>query len=499
MDDNTLLIGAAEQPVRLPLCIANRHGLVAGATGTGKTITVQGLAEGFSAAGVPVFVADVKGDLAGLAQPGEPSERIAKRWQKMGLPQPPFAGAPVALWDVYGEAGTPLRLSISELGPQMLARMLELNETQESVLSLAFRFADDEGLLLLDMADLNTTLGHLLEHADELGTAYAAFSRPSVAAIQRRMMLLENAGGAGFFGEPAVRLEDLMRTARDGRGVVNVLDARKLINQPRLYTTFLLWLMSELFEELPEIGDPERPRMVFFFDEAHLLFDGAARALSDRVEQVVRLIRSKGVGIYFISQSPGDIPDDVLAQLGNRVQHALRAYTPAEQKAVRTAADSFRVNPAFDTRAVIGELGVGEALVSTLDEHGVPMIVQRALVRPPASRMGPLSEAERQALLAACPMHARYARAQDPVSAHEILQQRAGERLQREERDAREAAEQKEELAREREQRRREPAPRRSNRQSTTEALVKSMARTVGTGLGRSILRGILGSMTRRR
>lgn len=484
MNEDSILIGAGETLARLPLRYANRHGLVAGATGTGKTITVQGLAESFSAAGVPVFVADVKGDLAGLAMPGTPHPRIEERWSRIGIPQPPFAAAPVTLWDVYGKGGIPLRLSISELGPQMLSRMLELNETQEAVLSLVFQFADDEGLLLLDMNDLRTTLVHLGEHARKLDTRYAAFSRPSVAAIQRRLLLLENAGATTFFGEPAVQLADLMRTAANGQGVVNILDARHLIHQPRLYTSFLLWLMSELFEQLPEIGDPERPRIVFFFDEAHLLFDGAPKALMQRIEQVVRLIRSKGVGIYFITQSPGDIPDDVLGQLGNRIQHALRAYTPSEQKAVRVAAQSFRANPAFDTEQVIAELGVGEALVSVLEERGAPSEVQRTLVRPPCSRMGPLEDQERQALLGADPLFARYHTSHDPVSAQEILQQRA-------QRELAEAASEKTSPPR-------EPA-RRSAREGPMEALVKSVARSIGSGLGRSIVRGVLGSILRGR
>ena len=432
---DSLLIGGGSAPSHLLLRYANRHGLVAGATGTGKTVTVQGLAEGFSAAGVPVIVADVKGDLCGIAMPGSPGERIAKRWEQIGQPVPPFAGAPVRIWDVHGEGGVALRLSISELGPQMLARMLELNETQETVLALVFRFADDEGLLLLDLADLGTTLAHLAEHAKDMGPRYAAFSRPSVSAIQRRLLLLEEAGGMSFFGEPAVSLGDFLQTAPDGRGMVNLLDARKLVSQPRLYSSFLLWLLSELYETLPEAGDIDKPKMAFFFDEAHLLFADAPKSLRERVEQVVRLIRSRGVGIYFISQSPGGIPDTVLAQLGNRIQHALRAYTPAEQKAVRVAADAFRANPAFDTRSVIGELAVGEALVSTLDEGGVPTVVQRVLVRPPVSRIGPLSDAERETLLRADPLHARYREAQDPVSAHEILSQRAADALERSARD----------------------------------------------------------------
>ncbi|HMV70716.1 MAG TPA: DUF853 family protein [Pseudomonadales bacterium] len=491
MDANSIFIGAGEQPVTLPLRVANRHGLVAGATGTGKTITVQCLVEGFSAAGVPVFVADVKGDLAGLARPGTPNERIAARWQKIGAEQPPFTACPVTIWDVYGEAGTPLRLSVSELGPQMLARMLELNDTQESTLALMFRYADDEGLLLLDMADLESTLAYLYANAGQLGAAYTALSRQSIAAIQRRVTLLQSAGGSGFFGEPALQLADIIRTGVDGRGIVNLLDARRLITQPRLYTSFLLWLMSELFEQLPEIGDPDKPRIVFFFDEAHLLFSGASRVLAERVEQVVRLIRSKGVGIWFISQSPGDIPGNVLAQLGNRAQHALRAYTPDEQKAVRVAARSFRVNPAFDSEEVISHLGVGEALVSTLDESGVPGVVQRTLIRPPVSRMGPLGDEERRALINQDPLFLRYGKVHDPISAHEVLQQRT--------RDALAAHERQQQLDAQEKQQRRETVAPRSNRQSTTEALVKSVVRTVGTGIGRSIVRGILGSITGRR
>jgi len=482
IDHEALLIGAAAEPVRLPLAIANRHGLVAGATGTGKTITVQGLVEGFSAAGVPVFVADVKGDLAGLGMPGSASERLSERWQRIGVAQPELRACPVALWDVRGEAGIAMRLSVSELGPQMLSRMLELNETQESALTLVFRFADDEGLLLLDLADLGTTLAHLGANVRDLGPGYSGLSRPSLAAIQRRLMLLENAGAQRLFGEPAMQLQDLMRTAPDGRGMVNLLDARSLISQPRLYSSLLLWLMSELFETLPEIGDVDKPRLVFFFDEAHLLFDSAPKALRQRVEQVVRLIRSKGVGIFFISQSPGDIPDEVLAQLGNRVQHALRAYTPKEQKAVRVAASSFRANPAFDTGSVIGQLGVGEALVSTLDTRGVPAMVQRVLIRPPCSRMGPLSDAERAALLRNDALYQRYRETRDPVSAHEILQQRA---LQPASAAAASAPARK-------------PEARRANRESATEALVKSVARSVGSGIGRSIVRGILGSILRR-
>lgn len=398
MSDGILIGGNNVGQVRLNPRYANRHGLVAGATGTGKTVTLQCLAEGFSDLGVPVFLADVKGDISGISQAGSPHPKIDERVAKIGIENFTQRGYPVAFWDLFGKQGTPVRSTISEMGPQLLSRLLELNETQESVMTLVFEFADDEGMLLVDLADLRTTLEYLGDNSKELGSGFGV-SKASVNAILRRLLMLEREGGDAFFGEPALELKDFMQTHRDGRGMINILAADQLIMSPRLYSTFLLWLLSELFENLPELGDPEQPVLVFFFDEAHLLFKDSPKSLLTKIEQVVRLIRSKGVGVYFISQSPGDMPDSVLAQLGNRVQHALRAYTPKEQKAVKVAAQSFRANPELDTFTAITELGVGEALVSTLQEKGIPAPVQRVLIRPPHSRMGKATKAERAAIL----------------------------------------------------------------------------------------------------
>lgn len=484
MSGDLLLGGAAGSQVQLALRYANRHGLVAGATGTGKTVTLQCLAEGFSDAGVPVFLADVKGDLSGLAGAGERSPAIDERVAHIAMdafhPRP----YPVAFWDLFGERGVPVRTTVTEMGPQLLARLLELNDTQEGVLTLLFEVADDEGLLLVDLADLRTGLGYLAEHAAELsGTVRVA--RSSVDAILRRLLMLERAGGDRFFGEPALALNDLMQCARDGRGVINILAAEALIDNPRAYAMFLLWLLAELFETLPEVGDPDKPVLVFFFDEAHLLFRDAPSVLLEKVEQVVRLIRSKGVGVWFVTQSPADIPDPVLAQLGNRVQHALRAYTPKERRAVRVAAESFRPNPGLDTAAVIGELGVGEALVSTLGPKAIPTPVERVLLRPPYSRMGPLDDAARSALVKADPNQRRYAQAVDPRSAHEVL----CERMEK----ARKAAEAGQgSSARGRKSQGR-------SRESAGEAFVKSVARSLGSATGRRLgerlLRGVLGSL----
>ncbi|WP_312220946.1 helicase HerA-like domain-containing protein, partial [Brevundimonas sp.] len=409
-------------PERLLLNRANRHGVVAGATGTGKTVTLQIMAQGFSEAGVPVFCADVKGDLSGISQDGG-VEKFAERASKMGLTLN-GKSAPVVFWDLYGQKGHPIRATVSDVGPVLLARMLELNDVQEGVLTVAFHVADKEGLLLLDLEDLRALLAYVGENAQTIGREVGNVSPTSIAAIQRALLQLEQQGGKAFFGEPALRLEDMMRTALDGRGQVNVLDATRLMNSPRLYAAFLLWLLSELFEQLPEIGDPEKPRLVFFFDEAHLLFNDAPRGLLEKVEQVVRLIRSKGVGVYFVTQNPADIPDSVLAQLGNRVQHALRAYTPAEQKGLRAAAQSFRANPAFDTAEAIQALGVGEALVSTLDEKGAPTVVAQTKIRPPDSRLGPATEAERAATMAASPVRGVYDTAVNRESAEEVLKAR---------------------------------------------------------------------------
>ena len=483
MSEGILIGGNEAGQVSLNPKYANRHGLVAGATGTGKTVTLQCLAEGFSDLGVPVFLADVKGDISGISQAGTPHPKIDERVAKIGIEHYSQRGYPVAFWDVFGKQGTPVRSTISEMGPQLLARLLELNETQESVLTLVFEFADDEGMLLVDLADLRTTLEYLGDNSKELGTGFGV-SKASVNAILRRLLMLEREGGDAFFGEPALQLADFMQTSRDGRGVINILAADTLIRSPRVYSTFLLWLLSELFENLPELGDPEQPVLVFFFDEAHLLFRDVPKSLLQKIEQVVRLIRSKGVGVYFISQSPSDMPDTVLAQLGNRVQHALRAYTPKEQQAVKVAAQSFRANPGLDTVTAITELGVGEALVSTLQDKGIPAPVQRVLVRPPYSRMGPASAAERQAILAADHNMKRYAQPYDPRSAHEVLVERTAEKLKQQEQ-----AELEQRAAREQ--------PKRSgrSRETASEAFVKSLARAAGSSVGRKLFRGILGSL----
>ena len=490
--------GAAE---RLLLNRANRHGVVAGATGTGKTVTLQIMAQGFSEAGVPVFCADVKGDLSGISQGGG-VEKFAERAGKMGLTLN-GKSAPVVFWDLYGQKGHPIRATVSDVGPVLLARMLELNDVQEGVLTVAFHVADKEGLLLLDLEDLRALLAYVGENAQTIGREVGNVSPTSIAAIQRALLQLEQQGGKAFFGEPALRLEDMMRTALDGRGQVNVLDATRLMNSPRLYAAFLLWLLSELFEQLPEIGDPEKPRLVFFFDEAHLLFNDAPKGLLEKVEQVVRLIRSKGVGVYFVTQNPADIPDSVLAQLGNRVQHALRAYTPAEQKGLRAAAQSFRTNPAFDTAEAIQALGVGEALVSTLDEKGAPTVVAQTKIRPPDSRLGPVTEAERAATMAASPVRGVYDAAVNRESAEEVLNARRAQADRIEAETAAAAAEAKaaEKAARS------APAPRApasprprasSNRQTPMEALTKSVLRTAGSTITRELLRGVLGSLKKR-
>lgn len=480
---------------------ANRHGVVAGATGTGKTVTLQIMAQGFSDAGVPVFCADVKGDLSGISQLGDVA-RFAERAGQMGLTLTGKA-APVVFWDLYGQKGHPVRATVTDIGPVLLARMLELNDVQEGVLTVAFHVADKEGLLLLDLEDLRSLLAYVSENAQTIGREVGNVSPTSVAAIQRALLQLEQQGGKAFFGEPALRLEDMMRTSLDGRGQVNVLAADRLMNSPRLYAAFLLWLLSELFEQLPEIGDPEKPRLVFFFDEAHLLFNDAPKALLEKVEQVVRLIRSKGVGVYFVTQNPADIPDSVLDQLGNRVQHALRAYTPAEQKGLRAAAQSFRTNPAFDTAEAIQGLGVGEALVSTLDEKGAPNVVAQTRIRPPDSRLGPATEAERAAVMAASPVRGLYDTMVNRESAEEVLaaRQAQAERIDAEAAGAAAQAKAAEKAARAAPAPRAPAAPRArasSSRQTPMEALTKSVLRTAGSTITRELLRGMLGSLKRR-
>ena len=422
--EGRIFVGKSEKPETLALRMANRHGLVTGATGTGKTVTLQVLAEGFSRAGVPVFAADIKGDLSGIAACGEPRDFLVARAKQIGIDYQPDE-FPAVFWDVFGEQGHPIRATISEMGPLLLARLMDLNDVQEGVLNIAFRLADEEGLLLIDLKDLRAVLGLVAEHATELTAQYGNVSKATIGTIQRQLLVLENQGGTKFFGEPALALGDFMRTDRDGRGYINVLAADKLMENPRLYATFLLWLLSELFEELPEAGDLDKPKLVFFFDEAHLLFNDAPKALLEKIEQVVRLIRSKGVGVYFVTQNPLDVPETVLAQLSNRVQHALRAFTPRDQRAVKAAADTFRPNPKLDTARVIMELGKGEALTSFLDEAGTPGIVERTLIAPPSARVGPVNPEERKAIIGKSPVKGKYDQPLDAESAFEVIQGRA--------------------------------------------------------------------------
>ncbi len=415
----------------LALSRANRHGLIAGATGTGKTVTLQGIAESFSAAGVPVFVADVKGDLSGIAMPGSPTFKHAAsleaRARELGITDYSYADNPVIFWDLFGEQGHPIRTTISEMGPLLLARLLDLNETQEGVLQIVFRHADENGMLLLNFADLQAVLQWASENAAELSGKYGNVTRPSVGAIQRQLLSFEAQGAGNFFGEPALEIDDFLQVDDKGRGYINVLAADQLMRSPKLYATFLLWLLAELFESLPEIGDPEKPRLVFFFDEAHLLFDDAPKALMDKIEQVVRLIRSKGVGVFFVTQNPIDIPEKVAGQLGNRAQHALRAFTPRDQRAIKAAAETFRVNPGLNVAEAITELKVGEALVSTLDEKGAPTIVQRTLIRPPRSRLGPVTPKERAIIQSVSPLDGKYDTLIDRESAEEVLAAKAAD------------------------------------------------------------------------
>ena len=481
-----ILIGKGTESVSILPSMANRHGLVAGATGTGKTVTLQRLAESFSRAGVPVFLADVKGDLAGISQAGGGSKKVAERVESLGLTDFAYAPCPVTFWDILGEQGHPVRATISEMGPLLLSRLLGLNETQEGVLNIGFRLADENGWLLLDLKDLRAMLTHIADNAGALTTTYGNVSAASVGAIQRRLLTLEGQGAERLFGEPALNIADLMQTDAKGQGYVNILAADKLVHTPAIYSTFLLWLLSELFEALPEAGDLDKPKLVFFFDEAHLLFDEAPKVLLDKVEQVVRLIRSKGVGVYFVTQNPLDVPDSVLGQLGNRVQHALRAFTPRDQKAVRAAAETFRPNPKLDTERVITELGVGEALVSVLDAQGTPTVVQRIFVAPPESKLGPIEPEERAKLMEASRVKGIYEQAVDRVSAYEVLKQRA---------EFAAAAAQV--------QAQNQPAARTaaktasaSRAQSPVDAFASSAMRSLGTQIGRALVRGIMGSLS---
>jgi DNA helicase HerA-like ATPase len=513
MANDPIFVGSGGgKPQLLLLDRANRHGLIAGATGTGKTVTLQGLAEGFSSAGVPVFLADVKGDLAGLAMPGSPTARthepFTQRAAEIGMTGYAYADFPVTFWDLYGEKGHPVRTTVSEMGPLLLSRLMGLNETQEGVLSIAFRIADEEGLLLLNLEDLQSMLTYCGERAGELSTRYGNVTKPSVGAIQRELLQLESQGGDRFFGEPAMDIADLLKLDDQGRGTVNILAADRLMADPKLYATFLLWLLSELFETLPEIGDPEKPSLVFFFDEAHLLFDDAPPALQEKIEQVVRLIRSKGVGVYFITQNPVDIPEAVAGQLGNRVQHALRAFTPKDQRAIKAAAETFRINPAVDVETAITELRVGEALVSLLQSDGAPSPVERTLIAPPRSRVGPLTDKERAIISSLSPVAGKYDQAIDRESAEEILKGRAEAAAQAAAQakaqadadkaaavQAKEAAAQAKEEARLERERRANPGL----AEDLASQLGKSLKRQLVNRVAGQLIRGVLGGLLRGR
>jgi DNA helicase HerA-like ATPase len=488
---NEILVGKGERPVHLLAKYANRHGLVAGASGTGKTVSLLVLAEGFSRLGVPVFIADVKGDVAGLAMAGAADERIRQRVAEIGIEGYANEASPVLFWDLFGQAGHPMRATVSEIGPSLLGRILDLNDIQEGTLEIAFKMADDQGLLLLDLDDLRALLGFVAEKRKEISTQYGLVSAQTVAAIQRALLTLEREGGDVLFGEPGLELGDLLRTDLSGRGIVSILAADRLILKPRLYSSLLLWLLSELFENLPEVGDLDKPRLVFMFDEAHLLFDDAPPALVQRVEQVVRIIRSKGVGVYFCSQFPDDVPDVILGQIGNRIQHALRAFTPRDQKAVRTAAETFVPNPSLNVAAVISRLGVGEALVSTLQEKGAPMPVERTIICPPRCRMGAITPEERAVVRTRSPVGAKYDAVVNRESAYEILSRRAAPAVATSAPVVSSPAG--------------EPEKKRGalgeflwgtkRRQGMVETMAKQAARTVGSQVGRQILRGVLGGI----
>ena len=475
------LIAKGEKECYLLPQMSNRHGLIAGATGTGKTISLQVLAENFSRNGVPVFLADVKGDLSGISRPGSPLPPIVKRLDKLGIKDHKYQSFPVVFWDIFAKQGHTVRTTISEMGPVLLGRLLNLNETQSSTLQIVFKVADDNGLLLLDLKDLRAMLQYVSDNHQQISTDYGLVSTVSIAAIQRNLFTLEEQGGESFFGEPALNLDDFIQTDSDGRGFINILASDNLINMPKLYSTFLLWLLSELFEQLPEVGDREKPKLVFFFDEAHLLFTDTPSALVQKIEQVVRLIRSKGVGVFFITQHPSDIPEEILSQLGNRIQHALRAFTPQEQESIKIAAKTYRANPKIDVATAIMELGVGEALVSFLDESGSPSVVERAFVLPPLSQIGPISADERQAIIHKSLIYGNYEKEIDRESAYELLKTKTEI-----------AAKEAEEKAKEKEETK---AAGGRKRETVLQAMVKSTARSVGSTIGRQIARGILGSI----
>ncbi|MCZ0811050.1 MAG: helicase HerA-like domain-containing protein [Pseudomonadota bacterium] len=487
----------------LSLKYANRHGLIAGATGTGKTVTLQILAEGFSAAGVPVFLSDVKGDLSGLAEAGSPDGKLhgafMKRNETIGFDDFTYDAFPVTFWDIFGEQGHPVRTTLAEMGPLLLSRLMDLSDAQEGIMNIAFRVADEEGMPLLDLKDLQSLLVWIGENRSELSLRYGNVSPQSVGAIQRQLLVLENQGGISLFGEPALDLSDLMRTDLDGRGRINILASDRLMNSPRLYATFLLWLLSDLFETLPEVGDPDKPRLVFFFDEAHLLFDDAPKALVDKVEQVARLIRSKGVGVYFITQNPDDVPEDILGQLGNRFQHALRAFTARDRKALKRAAETYRPNPRFDTADAIRDVGTGEAVTSMLEAKGAPGIVERTMIRPPSSRLGPIDDEKRRAVMANSPMAGKYDTLMDRDSAHEMLARRADEAAR--EAEAAEAAEAEAETqsAAEREfSAARRYSGKRVARSGTQAREPAGMAGSIGQALGSAVMKELKGTTGRR-
>ncbi len=477
-----LLGGNAQKQLIMNAAMGNRHGVISGATGTGKTVTLQILAEGYSRIGVPVFMVDMKGDLSGIAKPGQEHPKITERIQSIGIDNFQFRGNPTVFWDIFAKNGHPVRTTISDIGPLLLSHLLELNDTQSGILYSCFKIADDQGLLLLDLKDLQSMLMWMTDNARELKSEYGHISSASIGAIQRRLLVLEEQGAANFFAEPALDLDDIQHVDFSGQGVISVLDATILINKsPRLYAAFLLWMLSELYETLPEVGDADKPRLVLFFDEAHLLFDRAPRVLIDKIEQIVRLIRSKGIGVYFISQSPLDIPEDILGQLGLKIQHALRAYTPKDKKTIKAVASTFRANPELDTEQVIKELKTGEALVSVLNPDGSPTPVERILMRPPESRIGPLTEAERKELISRSPIQGRYDEVIDRESAYELLKQKAEKMA--------EIQEQQKSV------KKRRSTSRSSSRQSVGEALLKSAARSIGSQIGRQIIRGIMGSL----
>ncbi len=477
---SSLIIAKGKEEVSILPKMANRHGLIAGATGTGKTVSLRVLAEAFSGIGVPVFMADMKGDLSGLPKPGGDNPKVNERIQKLGLKDFKLEGYPAVFWDVFSVQGHPVRTTVSEMGPILLSRILNLNEVQSAVLTMVFKIADDQGLLLLDLKDLRAMAQHVGDNADQFKTQYGNISAASVGAIQRGLLTLEQQGGDRFFGEPALDIQDFMQTDGNGRGVINILVADKLMQSPRVYATLLLWMLSELFEQLPEVGDPEKPKLIFFFDEAHLLFEDVPKALEEKIEQVVRLIRSKGVGIYFVTQNPLDLPDTVLGQLSHRVQHALRAFTPRDQKAVKAAAETFRTNPDVDVVKAITELAVGEALVSVLDDKGTPTMVERALMYPPRSRLAPLTSEERSQVIQASVLYGHYERVVDRESAYEKLKVRAEQ--------------QKVEIQEASATRGRAAAPR-SQTTDIINAVAKSAAHAVGSQIGRQIIRGVLGSL----